>query len=188
MIETGCGDHCCTLSTRGNGPLSIRDCIPHICCMIHLADFAAFSWRTDPSVPAFSDEGTVAFMDGECVLCMAGARLIDRMDRTGQIGVCPTQTDLGRAMLTHFGMSPEDPDSWLVIRDGHAYTALEAIIVLGRAVGGVASLVRVLGVLPKPLRDWLYHRIARNRYALLGRRNTCELPTPSLQARLVEPA
>ncbi|MEL7153670.1 MAG: DCC1-like thiol-disulfide oxidoreductase family protein [Pseudomonadota bacterium] len=155
--------------------------------MAHLHHFTRYAWRSDPMVPEFRDQGTVAFMDGECVLCMAGARLIDRIDSAGTVGICPTQTVLGKAMLTHFGMSPEDPDSWLVIRDGRAYTALEAIIVLGRSVGGVASLVRVLCLLPRPVRDWLYHRIARNRFALMGRRSTCELPTPSLQARLVEP-
>ena len=126
-------------------------------------------------------------MDGECVLCMTGARMIDRLDRAGKIGISPTQTPLGRAILTHFGMSVEDPDSWLVLHRGHAYTALEAIILLGRVIGGFASVLRVFSVLPMPIRNWLYKRLAYNRFALLGRRQVCTLPTPSLRARLVEP-
>lgn len=155
--------------------------------MTSLVGYAEYSWRSNASVPAFDDAGTVAFMDGECVLCMTGARLLDRMDRAGRIGISPTQTPLGRAMLAHFGMSATDPDSWLVLHQGKAYTALEAIILLGRVIGGPAALLRVLVILPKPARNWLYHRIARNRYALLGRRDVCELPTRSLQARLVQP-
>ena len=155
--------------------------------MDHLQQPCPFSWRTDPSVPDFNDAGTIAFMDGECVLCMTGARMIDRFDRSRLIGISPTQSVLGKAILNHFGMSPSDPDSWLVLHQGRAYKALDAIIHLGRIIGGVGHLLRILTILPKPARDWLYRRIARNRYALLGRRSTCELPTPSLQSRLVEP-
>ena len=155
--------------------------------MAQLDGFDDFSWRTDPAVPRFQDSGTVVFMDGECVLCMSGARLIDRFDRKRQIGISPTQSVLGNAILKHFGMAPEDPDSWLVLDNGAAYTALDAIIHLGSRIGGIGHLLRIFSVLPKPLRDWLYHRIARNRYAILGRRKTCELPTRSLQARLIVP-
>ena len=148
----------------------------------------AFSWRLDPSVPDFEDSGTIAFMDGECVLCMAGARLIDRFDRTGTIGICPTQSSLGQAILQHFDMSPEDPDSWLVLDKGRAYTALDAIIHLGRVTGGIGHMARIFSVLPKAARDWVYFRIARNRYALWGRRHSCDLPTPTLRARLIKTA
>ena len=155
--------------------------------MAQLDGFDDFSWRADPAVPRFQDSGAIVFMDGECVLCMTGARLIDRFDQTRLIGISPTQSALGTAILKHFGMASEDPESWLVLDNGRAYTALDAIIHLGRRIGGVGHLLRIFGVLPKPLRDWLYHRIARNRYTVLGRRNTCMLPTPSLQARLIEP-
>lgn len=149
--------------------------------------FTEFSWRTDPSVPAFRDTGTVAFMDGECVLCMAGARLIDRFDGAGQIGVVPTQTTLGQAVLQHFGMSPDDPDSWLVLDHGRAYSALDGIIHLGGKIGGIGYLFQIFRILPMPARDWLYRRISRNRYSILGRRATCELPTQRLRDRLGEP-
>jgi predicted DCC family thiol-disulfide oxidoreductase YuxK len=155
--------------------------------MAQFDGFNEFSWRTDPAVPRFRDSGTIAFMDGACVLCMTGARMIDRFDSTREVGISPTQSDLGNAILKHFDMAPEDPDSWLVLDNGRAYTALDAIIHLGRKIGGIGNVLRIFSILPKPLRDWLYRRLARNRFAILGRRRTCELPTPTLQARLIEP-
>lgn len=155
--------------------------------MAQMSGFAEFSWRTDTSVPEFDDTGTIAFMDGDCVLCMVGARLIDRFDGSRQIGIAPTQSPLGKAVLGHFGMSPDHPESWLVLDCGRSYESMEAIIHLGNRIGGVGRVLSVLRLLPLPARNWLYRRIARNRFSLLGRRTTCTLPTQRLRDRLIEP-
>lgn len=147
---------------------------------------APFSYRSDPAVPEFDDTAPVAFMDGACVLCMAGARLLDRMDTSGTIRICPVQTPLGRAVLTHYGLDVDDPDTWLVLQDGVAYGSLEAMIHVGSLTGGAGHLLQILRILPKPVQGWLYRRLARNRYWMFGRRETCDLPTPRLRARLLE--
>ena len=40
-------------------------------------------------------------------------------------------------------------------------------------------------VLPRPVRDWLYRRIARNRYAIFGRTQMCASPDAALKQRLL---
>ena len=45
--------------------------------------------------------------------------------------------------------------------------------------------VRVFAILPRPVRDWLYDRIARNRYQLFGRTESCMVPAPELMRRFV---
>ncbi|SJM28140.1 Putative thiol-disulphide oxidoreductase DCC (Modular protein) (fragment) [Mesorhizobium delmotii] len=40
-------------------------------------------------------------------------------------------------------------------------------------------------LLPRPLRNWLYDRIAENRYALFGRKASCEIPSAELEGRLI---
>lgn len=147
---------------------------------------APYSYRNDALVPDFDDAHPIAFMDGACVLCMAGARILDRLDKSGSIRICPVQTDLGRAVLQHYGLDPDDPDTWLFVMDGVAYASLEAMIRVGSVTGGHGRLLQVLRVLPRPLQDWLYRRLARNRYWIFGRRDNCELPTPRLRARVLE--
>jgi predicted DCC family thiol-disulfide oxidoreductase YuxK len=144
-----------------------------------------YSYRDDVAVPRFDDSGPVAFMDGECALCTRGARIICRFDHRGEFKICPTQSPLGSAVLTHYGLDPGDPDSWLYLEDGRAYTSMEAIIRVGKRLGGVGNLARPLGVLPRPAQDWLYRRLARNRYAILGRTEMCALPDPELRRRLL---
>ena len=41
-------------------------------------------------------------------------------------------------------------------------------------------------IVPRPLRDWLYDRIALNRYRLFGRRQTCFVPTDEIADRFLD--
>lgn len=145
-----------------------------------------YSYRTDPDVPAFDDSCPMTVMDGECVLCTVGARLIARFDKSGDFRICRAQTPLGQSLLRHYGLSPTDPESWIYIVDGLAYTSLDAMIRAGRRVGGPGWLLQLLRVLPRVLQDWLYRKLARNRYRLFGRTDMCSIPDPALRARLMQ--
>lgn len=145
-----------------------------------------YSYRTDPKVPAFDDSHPVTVMDGECALCTVGARLIARFDKSGEFKICRAQTTLGQSLLRHYGLSPSDPESWLYIVDGHAFTSLDAMNRAGRRVGGLGWLLQPLRLMPRALQDYLYRKLVRNRYRLFGRTDMCSIPDPALQARLME--
>lgn len=147
---------------------------------------APYSYRNDPSVPSFDDTAPVAVMDAECAVCTWGARMIHRLDRSGSVRICPVQTPLGRALMQHYGCDPQDPESWLFLDAGLAHTDFDAAIHAGRWFGGVGRVLSLLLILPRPLRDWLYRRLARNRYALFGRDDMCALPDPAFQKRLMQ--
>jgi predicted DCC family thiol-disulfide oxidoreductase YuxK len=46
--------------------------------------------------------------------------------------------------------------------------------------------IKPLRLLPLGLKNWLYDRLARNRYELLGKRDQCMVPDASVSARFVE--
>lgn len=145
-----------------------------------------YSYRTDPQVPEFDDSGPLTVMDGECVLCSFGARLIARFDKAEEFRICRAQTPLGQALFHHYGLSFNDPESWLYIVDGRAYTSLDAMIRAGRRVGGAGFLLQPLRLIPRSVQDWLYRKLARNRYRLFGRTDMCSIPDPALRARLLD--
>lgn len=144
-----------------------------------------YSFRTDPAVPQFDDSAPLAVMDGECAICSWGARMIHRLDRSGTVRISPVQSPLGAALLRHYGLDPADPASWLFIDQGVAHADFEAVLHVGRRFGGMARLVGILRILPRPWRDWLYRRLARNRYALFGRGDLCAVPDPGLLKRIL---
>lgn len=147
---------------------------------------APYAYRHNPQVPAFDDSQPVVVMDGECVLCSFGARMIARFDRRGEFRICRIQTPLGRALLRHHGLQEDDPQSWLYLVDGRAYTSLDAMVRAGQRMGGVGWLLWPVRLMPRRLQDRLYQWLARNRYRLFGRTDLCSLPDPALRARLME--
>ncbi len=141
----------------------------------------------DSKEPELTYDGSypVAVLDGECALCTFGARLISIVDRRQRIKICPVQTDLGSALLRHYGIEPTDPESWLFIVDGRGWTSFDAWIKAGEACGGLGNLMRLFWIVPKPVRDWIYCWVARNRIALFGRADICSVPDARLRARLI---
>jgi len=146
---------------------------------------ALYSWRSDPSVPDFDDSFKVVFMDGDCALCSRSARWIAKMDKREEFKICPIQAPLGQAVLVHHGLDPSDPDSWLLLDEGQAFTSFDAIIKTGQRLGGFGCLVLVFWPLPRKLRRGLYQMVARNRYRWFGKADLCTLPDAELQKRLI---
>lgn len=143
-----------------------------------------YSYRQDPDVPGFDDSGPVAVMDGNCALCSWGARTIARLDHRERFRICPVQSATGTALATHYGLEPDDPETWLLVQDGQAWSGMEAIIRIGETLGGPARISSAMRIFPIPLREWLYRRIARNRYRL-GRTDMCAIPDKRLRRRLI---
>jgi predicted DCC family thiol-disulfide oxidoreductase YuxK len=145
----------------------------------------AYSYRDDPAVPPFDDSAPVAVIDAQCAICSWGARMIHRLDRAGTTRICPIQSPLGMALLRHYRLDPQDPASWLFLDAGIAHKDFDAVLYAGRRLGGLGYLTQTLYLIPKPVRDWQYLRLARNRYRLFGRADLCALPDPALQHRIL---
>jgi len=40
-------------------------------------------------------------------------------------------------------------------------------------------------IIPKPIRDYFYDLIAKKRYKIFGKKDTCMIPTPSIEKRFL---
>ena len=77
-----------------------------------------------------------------------------------------------------------NPETNVAIINGCAYFKSDATI---RVLADLPrwSWSRILLLLPRGARDWAYDRIARNRYRLFGRNESCLVPTSSIAARFL---
>ncbi len=147
---------------------------------------APYSFRNDARVPAFDDHGPRTVMDAQCGLCSKGARWIARRDSRQEFKIIPMQSDLGSALMRHYGMDPADPTSWLYIENGCAFTSLDAFIRVARRIEGIWTVVRVLRIIPPFLQDIMYRLVARNRYKFFGRTDMCNMPDLDVRERLLQ--
>jgi len=144
-----------------------------------------FSYLNDQSVPTFYVDHVFTVMDARCSLCAQGAAWIARNDKSQEFKIIPMQSDLGSALLKHYGLDPADPASWLYVEHGNAYTSLDALIRVGVRLGGIWKGLSIIRILPVSLQDILYRLVARNRYKIFGTRDLCALPDPEVQKRLL---
>jgi predicted DCC family thiol-disulfide oxidoreductase YuxK len=138
-----------------------------------------YSWRQDPSVPAFADDRPILIFDGHCVLCSSFAQFILRHDRARRFRLLAAQTPLGAALYRHLGLDPTDYETNILLEDGRAWLKSEGSIRVFERLGFPWSLMAFGRVLPRALRDRLYEAIARNRLRWFGRRATCYRPEPA---------
>lgn len=100
-----------------------------------------------------------------------------RYDRTGWYRLLSAQSALGRALYVHYGLDPENYETNILLIDGAALIKAEGSIRLAVGLGLPWSLAGILRVLPRRVTDALYDWVARNRFRLFGRRETCYLPS-----------
>jgi predicted DCC family thiol-disulfide oxidoreductase YuxK len=151
-----------------------------------LAEKAPYSYRTDPSVPPFPDDGAVLVFDGVCVLCSATAKFILERDHARRFRFATAQSPLGQALFRHYGLDAETFETNLVLFEGRAHGKLDTVILAGQLLGGVWRALALLRVLPHPVGDWLYDRVVGNRYRLFGRTDACMMPPPERRERFIE--
>jgi predicted DCC family thiol-disulfide oxidoreductase YuxK len=127
----------------------------------------------------------VIVFDGVCVLCSGFFQFVVKRDRGEAFHFVLAQSPLGEALYAHFGLKSADYTTNLVLIDGRLYTDLDTLPAVLNVIGGPWRLVNAIRLLPQSLRRFLYDRIARNRYALFGRRDICLVPAPELKARFL---
>jgi predicted DCC family thiol-disulfide oxidoreductase YuxK len=136
----------------------------------------AYSYRNDPSVPAFPDDRPIFIFDAHCVLCSRWVEFILRFDRAHRYRLLRAQSELGRALYIHYGLDPEDYETNILLIDGKALIKSEGSIRLAMGLGFPWSITGILRILPRRYADALYESLARNRFRIFGRRHSCYLP------------
>ena len=128
------------------------------------------------------DKPLIVF-DGHCVLCSANARFVLKHDRRRHFRLTTAQGPVGAELYASLGLDPDA--TMLVIEDGRVLTESDSLIAIARRLGWPWRALAAARILPQGLRDRIYRLIARNRFRLFGRRETCWLPTPEEASRIL---
>ena len=120
--------------------------------------------------------GPIIVFDPECVLCSANAQLVLKHDCRRVFRLTSIQGEVGQALCRRFGIDPDDPETMLLIEGDMALRDSDAVLAIYERLGGRLGAVRLLKWVPRRLRDRMYRWVARNRYRLFGKRDTCWVP------------
>lgn len=127
----------------------------------------------------------VIVFDAACVLCSANAQFVLRHDRRGHFRLASMQSEAGANLYDKFGIDPADPETMIVVEGERALRDSDAVLAVYRGLGWPWRAAGVLALVPRGLRDPVYRLVARNRYRLFGRRETCWVPDAAMRERIL---
>ncbi|MCC8965746.1 thiol-disulfide oxidoreductase DCC family protein [Bradyrhizobium sp. Pear76] len=127
----------------------------------------------------------VILYDGVCIFCSRWVRFVIARDTARRFRFTAIQSDYGTRLAKTFGIDPEDPDTNAVVHGGVAWMKSDAALTVLSHLPGW-GWTRVLFAVPKPLRDAVYSLIARNRYRVFGKYETCFVPDADMRARVLD--
>lgn len=127
----------------------------------------------------------IILFDGVCNLCNSSVQFIIKRDHKAKFRFASLQSVYGQEQLQKYQLSTTDMNSFVYIKAGKAFTESTAGLLVLKDLGSFWKPVYFLIVFPKPLRDWVYNRIAKNRYRMFGKKESCMVPTAELKSRFL---
>jgi predicted DCC family thiol-disulfide oxidoreductase YuxK len=128
----------------------------------------------------------IVVFDGVCNLCSGSTRFILAHESAPVLHFASIQSQAGSRLMRELGLDPQDAKTFILLSADRAYFKSDAAIRVAGYLRWPWRILGVVGVVPRPIRDWVYDRIARNRYRWFGRSDTCMMPTPELRSRFIE--
>jgi len=127
----------------------------------------------------------VILYDGVCIFCSRWVRFVATRDIARKFRFTPIQSPYGTRLAQAFGIDPNDPDTNAVIHGGAAHFRSDAALTVLSALPAW-GWARALFAVPKPLRDAVYSLVAKNRYRIFGKFDSCFVPDAETRARVLE--
>ncbi|MBE4910221.1 thiol-disulfide oxidoreductase DCC family protein [Bacillus luteolus] len=126
----------------------------------------------------------IILFDGECNFCDQSVQFIIKRDPKGDFKFASLQSETGKELLSKYNAS-KSIDSIILIEDGHCYYKSSAALRICKKLKGAWKLLYLFIILPRPLRDFFYDIIARNRYKWFGKNESCRIPSPEERKRFL---
>ena len=118
----------------------------------------------------------IILFDGVCNLCGNTVSLLIKYDKNNIFHFAAMQTKTGEKIMQEFRVL-NDRKSIILIKEGTVFYKSEAIIEIAKQITGWPSILKYGFLFPKFLRDGIYDLIAKNRYFLFGKKDTCSTPS-----------
>ncbi len=150
--------------------------------------------ESNPIAPqaAFSaGNAAIVLYDGVCGLCNRLNQFLLKRDTHDCFRFASLQSKFAQDLLKRHGADARDLDTVYVAIDyGQPNERLlarsDAILHLLTQLDGIWNWARAGHVLPKALRDGIYEIVARNRYRVFGKHESCLLPEPKHRRKFLD--
>ncbi|QNK62007.1 DUF393 domain-containing protein [Pedobacter sp. PAMC26386] len=128
---------------------------------------------------------SIIFFDGVCNLCTGSVKFVIQRDHKDRFRFAALQSDITQQYLGPFGLSLSELSSIILFENGRVYQRSTAALRITRHLSGAWPLLYGLMIIPAFIRDFVYNEIAKRRYSVWGREESCMVPTVELKAKFL---
>lgn len=134
----------------------------------------------------------IVLYDGVCGLCNRLVQFVLKNDRNDVFRFASLQSKLAEQILVRHRLRSESLETVYVVLDyglaeERVLSRLQAVVYVLQQLGGpLAYISAILRVLPAPVQNFLYRLVARNRYRVFGRYETCPLPDDDTRSKFLD--
>jgi predicted DCC family thiol-disulfide oxidoreductase YuxK len=138
-----------------------------------------------------TDSNPIVLYDGVCGLCNHLVQFLLKRDSHDRFRFASLQSDFAHGLMTRHGVDPHDLNTvYVMMNQGQSNETLlarsDAILYMLTQLGGIWSVAGIGRVMPRRFRDAVYGVVARNRYRVFGRHESCILPDPKYRAKFMD--
>lgn len=127
----------------------------------------------------------IVLFDGVCNLCNGSVVFIINHDRRDLFRFAALQSEVGMKLVDKFKIDTSKTDSIILIDGDKYFTKSTAALKISKYLSGGYPLLYGFMIVPNFIRNWVYDLIARKRYRWFGKKDSCMIPTPELQAKFL---
>jgi predicted DCC family thiol-disulfide oxidoreductase YuxK len=135
---------------------------------------------------SLSDTHAVVLFDGVCRFCNGWVQFLIKRDKADVFRFAPLQSDYAQSVLSLYKVDIAAMDSVIVVEGTKLYTHSSAVLRIVKRLGGGWSILSGLSLVPRRLRDEVYHWIAKRRYKLFGKYDSCMMPTENVRRKFLD--
>jgi len=127
----------------------------------------------------------IVFFDGVCGFCNAVVDWIIKRDQKARFRFSPLQGETAKLILS--GEERARVDTIVILKNGRTFKHSNAIAEILLDLGSPwRELGFILRSIPEVIRDLGYNAVAKIRYRIFGKSETCRLPTPEERTRFLD--
>jgi predicted DCC family thiol-disulfide oxidoreductase YuxK len=130
------------------------------------------------------DKKIIVF-DGVCILCNSFVQFILRKDKRKQFYFTTAQSDFVKEQLKTSPMKANAMESVLYVKNGKVLTESTAALNIFSDLGGMWKLLSIFKLIPPFIRNAVYRFLAKRRYRVFGRLDTCMMPPSEWKSRFL---
>jgi len=124
--------------------------------------------------------------DGVCNFCSASTNFIIKRDPESKFKFATVQSDTGVQLLSKLNIDPSAPNTFVLIKNESVFLKSNAALEIAKELSGPLQLMSYMRFIPRVIRDSIYDLVARNRYRIMGKRDSCMVPTENIRARFID--